>query len=65
MINQNMAEQYATMLLRINPEQEFDVTFPGEEKSIDNLVTAFQRRGCHVEHDQMALHVVRAPTRVH
>ena len=65
MINQNMAEQYATMLLRINPESEFDVTFPGEEKSIDNLVSAFQRRGCHVEHDQMALHVVRAPTRVH
>lgn len=65
MINQNMAEQYASMLLRINPEPEFDVTFPGERESIENVITALERRGCKVEHENMYLHVHRRNPTLH
>ncbi len=65
MMNPNIAEQFATMLLRVNPEPEFDVTFPGEDKTVQAVVRALEKRGCLVNHDHMQLHVVRASVSTH
>ena len=59
MINERMADQLAKMLLKTNPEPEFDIALGGERASVENVAAALQKHGCSVELHNLYLHIVR------
>ena len=59
MINERMADQLAQMLLKTNPEAEFDIALGGERASVENVAAALTKHGCYVELHNLYLHVVR------